>query len=193
MQQDRTVRIVLNSVSYNHDKKHYVFDYWEDSMTKHLRVLRVKSLTVFGFKDFKKVERKINRDELFDFIDELKQVSNKVYLPNKELPIDFSTNWVKGKKVAITGELRSLNDKLMSVEKRLFPVIRMLGGNPIGKISLDTDILITLDKDLENNYYKFAIGNKIPTANLLELMELVETELHKNLSDIIGSNFLIYV
>lgn len=187
MQQDRTVRIVLNSFTYNHDKKHYILDYWEDSMAKHIRVLRVKTLTVFGFEYYKKVQRTINRDELFDFIDQLKLVSSKIYHPNKELPIDFSTNWVKDKNIFITGKLLSLYGKVMSIEKCLFPVIRMLGGNPQNKIDENTDILINLGKDLDLN------GNKIPIANLIELMDLVESESNKSLSEIIGMEFLIYV
>ena len=193
MQEDRTVRIVLNSITYNHGKKHYLFDYWEDSMAKSIRVLRIKSLTVFGFKDFEKVERVIYRDQLFDFIDELKLVSKRVYLPNKELPINFSTNWVRGNNIFISGELRSVNDRVMSIEKRLFPVIRMLGGTPQKEINNDTDIVINLDNCLENDEHRFASTHKIPITNLVELMELVESELEKNLSEFIGTNFLIYV
>ncbi len=193
MQEDRTVRIVLNGFTYNHDKKHYLLNYWEDSQDKKIRVLRVKSLTVFGFENFERVQKVIHRHELFDFIDDLKVVSEKTYIPNKELPIDFSTNWIREKNIAVTGELLSLNDRVLSIEKRIFPVIRMLGGNPQKEFNSDTNIVINLGNASKIYDYKNATKNKIPVASLIELMELVEAELGKNLSEVMGTNFLIYV
>lgn len=91
-QAHRVVRIVLNSVTYNHEKKHYVFNYWEESMAKNIRDLKVKTLTVYGFKDFKKVQKTISTEDIFDFIDELKLISIKTYHPSKDSKIDFSKN-----------------------------------------------------------------------------------------------------
>lgn len=187
MQQERKIKIVLNSVTYNHDKKHYLLDYWEDSMAKSIRVLRVNCLTVFGFEDFKKVERIVYREQLFDYIDELKLVSTKTYLPNKELPIDFAKNWVKDKNVAFHGNFISLKDRVLSIEKRLFPAIRLLGGNPQSQVNEDTDFIVILGEYSHDKKYER------PIASLVELMDLVHTELGKDLSEITDVKFLVFV
>jgi hypothetical protein len=187
MQQERKVRIVLNGATYNHDKKHYLLDYWEDSMPKSIRALRVKALTVLGFEDSKRVEKLVYREQLFDYIDELKLLSNKNYRPNKELPIDFAKNWVKDKNIAFSGKLISLKDRVMSIENRLFPVIRKLGGNPQSEVGEDTDFIIILGEFSKDKKYER------PIASMIELMDLVERELHKDLTEVMDAKFLIFM
>lgn len=185
MQQERKVRIVLNSITYNHDKKHYLLDYWEDSMPKSIRVIRVSCLVVL--EDSQRVKKTVYRERLFDYIDELKLVSDKVYRPNKELPINFEQNWVKDKNVAFHGDFISLKDRVMSIEKRLFPVIRKLGGNPQSEVVEDTDIIIILGEYSKDKKYER------PIASMIELMDLVERELGKDLSEIIDAKFVVFV
>jgi NAD-dependent DNA ligase len=191
--QDKTARIILNSVTYNHDKKHYTLSYWEDTVTKHLRALRVKSLTIYGFKDYKKVHRTIERDGIFDFIDELKQVSTKVYLPNKESAIDFSTNWIKGKNVVLIGRLFDGERKPINIHQRINPVIERLGGHPKPQMGANTDMLITFGDCSNTAQWEFAQKNDIPTANLVEFMDLVESEFQKNLAEVIEDSFLVFM
>jgi hypothetical protein len=185
MQQERKVRIVLNSITYNHDKKHYLLDYWEDAMPKSIRVIRVNCLTVL--EDSQRVKKIVYRELLFDYIDELKLVSDKVFRPNKELPIDFEKNWAKDKNIVFSGPFLSLKDRVMSIEKRLFPVIKKLGGNPQSEISDNTDIIILLNEFSKDKKYER------PIASMVELMDLVERELNKDLSEIIDAKFVVFV
>jgi hypothetical protein len=185
MQQERKVRIVLNSITYNHDKKHYLLDYWEDSMPKSIRVIRVNCLTVL--EDSQRVKKIVYRELLFDYIDELKLVSDKVFRPNKELPIDFEKNWAKDKNIVFSGPFISLKDRVMSIEKRLFPVIKKLGGNPQSEVCDDTDIIIILSEYSKDKKYER------PIASMVELMDLVERELNKDLSEIIDAKFVVFV
>lgn len=69
----------------------------------------------------------------------------------------------------------------------------MLGGHPKRQIGLNTDVIITFGECSDNKKYEFAKSYVIPIANLVKFIDLVESELHKNLAKVINESFLVFV
>lgn len=183
--EDRQVQVVIYSVTYNHHRKHYFFTYNENGMVKHIRASKIKLLTIFSSGETQVESFKVDRKDMLEFIEELKIDASKSYLPSKNATIDFSTNWVKDKNIVLAGKLLDEDDKPISLEKKIFPIITMLGGKPKRIINATTDVLITFGDCRKNEKYKFAKEYLVPIADFIELSDLVQSELDKEMGEFV--------